>query len=133
MPPIPVPTMQTDPLGRERQLLAPAGAGQGLVACDRGELGEPVRPPALLAAEEVQRFEVAAGAGAVLEAALARRPAVDQGRCADPERGDRTGPGDHDAATQDAFATTMSTTSPTVFRFWTSSPTSSTPNSSSTI
>src|SRR5690606_6225174 len=116
-----------------RQFRIPAGLGKGLLGGRDRELGEPVGPAGLLAAEEIERVEVTAGGDPVLDPGGAFAPAVEQGRAAHPERCDGTRSSDDDPLAHADFATTRSITSPTVCRFWTSSPTSSTPNSSSTI
>ena len=72
-----------DPQRVERQLAVPAGVRDGFAGGDQCELREPVQTSCLLDREQLPRLEVGAGAGAVEDAALAGRPALEQGVGAD--------------------------------------------------
>ena len=125
---MPVASTQRDALGRIGQLVAPAAGGERLVGRRHREVREAVGAADLLLREVVGGDEVAAGALAVGDAALARDPAPQQHVGADTQRGDGTDARDDDAtAGHDARATTSSIASPTVLRFFMSSPLSSTP------
>jgi predicted RNA-binding Zn ribbon-like protein len=88
------------------QLAVPSGLGERLVARGDGELGEAVSAPGLLARHEVGGLEVRARALPAFDAGCPCAPALVQRAGADPERGHRAQPGDHDLPHHAARAAT---------------------------
>src|SRR6202035_368275 len=100
------------------QLIRPPGLPDRLVRGDHSQLCEAVEAADLLDRKELGGLEVTADAGAVLDPADPRGPALVERIGADAQRRDRADPGDHNPrlhAFSYARLTIRSVASPTVF------------------